>query len=135
MPRARVLCDDLQVLGSAFYLMDFVDGRIFWDPSLPDATPADRAAIYGGIIDAMAALHTIDPAAVGLADFGKPGNYFERQLRRWTEQSLTPAARRVSGWLARPRVGAAVLASTAVALIAGVVVAALIGRNDGPTTN
>ena len=69
-----------------FYLMDFVDGRIFWDPSLPDATPADRAAIYGGIIDAMAAVHTIDPTAVGLADFGKPGNYFERQLRRWTEQ-------------------------------------------------
>ncbi|WP_290889011.1 phosphotransferase family protein [Arenimonas sp.] len=80
------LSTDETVVGSMFYLMDFVDGRIFWDPSLPDATPAERSAIYGGIVDAMAALHTIDPVAVGLADFGKPGNYFERQLRRWTEQ-------------------------------------------------
>jgi aminoglycoside phosphotransferase (APT) family kinase protein len=69
-----------------FYLMDFINGRIFWDPSLPDSAPAERAALYEGIIDAMAAIHRIDPAAVGLADFGKPGNYFERQLRRWTEQ-------------------------------------------------
>jgi aminoglycoside phosphotransferase (APT) family kinase protein len=66
--------------------MAFVDGRIFWDPSLPDSAPAERAALYEGIIDAMAAIHRIEPAEVGLADFGKPGNYFERQLRRWTEQ-------------------------------------------------
>ncbi len=80
------LCTDESVIGSMFYLMAFVDGRIFWDPSLPDSAPAERAALYEGIIDAMAAIHRIDPAAVGLADFGKPGNYFERQLRRWTEQ-------------------------------------------------
>lgn len=80
------LCSDESVIGSMFYLMQFVDGRIFWDPSLPDATPAERAAFYDAIITAMAAMHTVDPAAVGLADYGKPGNYFERQLRRWGEQ-------------------------------------------------
>jgi aminoglycoside phosphotransferase (APT) family kinase protein len=80
------LCSDESVIGSMFYLMGFVDGRIFWDPSLPDMPPADRADIYVAIIDAMAALHTIDPVAVGLAAYGKPGNYFERQLKRWSEQ-------------------------------------------------
>jgi aminoglycoside phosphotransferase (APT) family kinase protein len=80
------LCTDESVIGSMFYLMAYVDGRIFWDPSLPEATPAQRGELYGAIIDAMAALHTVDPAAVGLADYGKPGGYFERQLRRWSEQ-------------------------------------------------
>ena len=80
------LCTDDAVIGSMFYLMSYVDGRIFWDPSLPDMTPAQRGDIYLGIIDAMAALHTVDPAAVGLADYGKPGGYFERQLKRWGEQ-------------------------------------------------
>ena len=80
------LCSDVSIIGSMFYLMSFVDGRIFWDPSLPDMDPAGRSDIYTGIIDAMAALHTIDPETVGLGDYGKPGNYFERQIRRWTEQ-------------------------------------------------
>ncbi len=80
------LCADDAIIGSMFYLMAFVDGRIFWDPSLPDLSPPERGDIYGAIIDAMAALHAIDPAAAGLADYGKPGNYFERQLRRWGEQ-------------------------------------------------
>lgn len=80
------LCSDASIIGSMFYLMSFVDGRILWDPSLPDMDPAGRGDIYTGIIDAMAALHTIDPEAVGLGDYGKPGNYFERQIRRWTEQ-------------------------------------------------
>lgn len=80
------LCRDESVIGSMFYLMSFVDGRIFWDPSLPDMAAADRADIYLGIIDAMAALHTIDPVAVGLGDYGKAGNYFERQIKRWSEQ-------------------------------------------------
>ncbi|MCX7034645.1 MAG: phosphotransferase [Arenimonas sp.] len=80
------LCTDESVIGSMFYLMSFVDGRIFWDPSLPDLAPAQRGDIYVAIIDAMAALHTVDPAAVGLADYGKPGGYFERQLKRWGEQ-------------------------------------------------
>ena len=80
------LCTDESVIGSMFYLMSYVDGRIFWDPSLPDLAPAQRGEIYLAIIDAMAALHTVDPAAVGLADYGKAGGYFERQLRRWGEQ-------------------------------------------------
>lgn len=80
------LCRDESVIGSMFYLMSFVDGSIFWDPSLPDMAAADRADIYLGIIDAMAALHTVDPVAVGLGDYGKPGNYFERQIKRWGEQ-------------------------------------------------
>jgi len=80
------LCSDASIIGSMFYLMSFVDGRILWDPSLPDMDTAGRGDIYTGIIDAMAALHTIDPVAVGLGDYGKPGNYFERQIRRWTEQ-------------------------------------------------
>jgi aminoglycoside phosphotransferase (APT) family kinase protein len=80
------LCSDEAVIGSMFYLMSFVDGRIFWDPSLPDMEATGRADIYLGIIDAMAALHTIDPVAVGLSDYGKPGNYFQRQIKRWTEQ-------------------------------------------------
>ena len=80
------LCRDESVIGSMFYLMTFVDGRIFWDPSLPDMDATARADIYLGIIDAMAALHTVDPVAVGLGDYGKPGNYFERQIKRWSEQ-------------------------------------------------
>lgn len=80
------LCTDESVIGSMFYLMAYVDGRIFWDPSLPESTPAQRGELYAAIIDAMAALHTVDPAAVGLADYGKPGGYFERQLKRWSEQ-------------------------------------------------
>src|SRR4249919_3342544 len=80
------LCRDESVIGSMFYLMEFVDGRIHWDPSLPGMEPAERAAHYAAIIDTLAALHGIDVAAVGLADYGKPGNYFARQLSRWGEQ-------------------------------------------------
>ena len=80
------LCADESIIGSMFYLMSFVDGRIFWDPSLPDLAPAQRGELYRAIIDAMAALHTVEPATVGLADYGKPGGYFERQLKRWGEQ-------------------------------------------------
>lgn len=80
------LCTDESVIGSMFYLMDFVPGRVHWDPSLPDMTPAQRAAHYEAIIATLAALHSLDPAAIGLGDFGKPGNYFARQVHRWTEQ-------------------------------------------------
>lgn len=88
VPVARPLhlCEDTTVIGSMFYLMAHVDGRIFWDPSLPEFEPAARAAHYDAIVDTLAALHAIDPVAIGLADFGKPGNYFERQLQRWTAQ-------------------------------------------------
>lgn len=74
-------------IGRMFYVMAFVDGRIFWDPALPEATSdAERGAIYDAMNATLAALHDVDVAAVGLADFGKPGSYFERQLVRWSGQ-------------------------------------------------
>jgi len=88
VPVARPLhlCTDPSVIGSMFYLMEFVEGRIFWDPSLPELDPAQRGACYEAIIRTLAALHAVDPVAAGLADYGKPGNYFGRQVRRWSEQ-------------------------------------------------
>lgn len=84
--RAHVLCEDPAVIGSAFYLMDHVAGRIFWDPALPGLANAERAALYDELNRVMAALHRVDPAAVGLGDYGKPGHYIERQVARWTRQ-------------------------------------------------
>ena len=92
VPVARPLhlCMDEAVVGTAFYLMEHVDGRVYWDPSLPEVEGASgrdaRTAIHHAVIDTLAALHAIDPAAVGLGDYGKPGNYFARQLARWSEQ-------------------------------------------------
>ncbi len=84
--RAHVLCEDLSVIGSMFYVMDCVEGRVIWDPRLPDLTVEQRRAHYSELGRVMAALHNVDPAAVGLADYGKPGNYIERQVARWTRQ-------------------------------------------------
>ena len=84
--RAYALCEDTGVIGTAFYIMDCVDGRILWDPSLPGMTNENRAAHYDELNRVIAELHRVDPAAVGLADFGKPGNYIERQVGRWTRQ-------------------------------------------------
>ncbi|MBI3283448.1 MAG: phosphotransferase family protein [Burkholderiales bacterium] len=80
------LCTDEDVIGRAFYIMEFVDGRVLWDQSLPGMTPAQRAEIYDEMNRVMAQLHSIDYAAIGLADYGKPGNYFARQIDRWTRQ-------------------------------------------------
>jgi aminoglycoside phosphotransferase (APT) family kinase protein len=80
------LCRDETVIGSMFYLMQYVEGRVFWDPSLPEIAPADRAGYFDALIVTLAALHRIDIAAVGLSDYGKPGNYFGRQIARWGEQ-------------------------------------------------
>ena len=83
-----VLCEDESVIGRAFYVMEFMDGRVLWDQSLPGLTPTERGAIYDELNRVMAALHTVDVAAVGLADYGRPGNYFERQIGRWSKQYL-----------------------------------------------
>ncbi len=80
------LCTDDSVLGTMFYVMENVSGRIFWDGALPAQTPAERSAIYGAQIDTLAQLHTYDPDAIGLGDYGRPGNYFARQVERWTKQ-------------------------------------------------
>ncbi len=87
-PAARqyTLCTDESVIGRAFYLMEYVDGRVLWDQSLPGMTPAERGAIYDEMNRVIAQLHTIDYAAIGLAEYGKPGNYFGRQIDRWTRQ-------------------------------------------------
>ncbi len=81
-----LLCTDSDVIGSMFYLMAAVDGTVHWDPALPDLQPTQRRHVHDQAIDTLAAIHGIDIAAHGLADYGKPGNYFERQIRRWTEQ-------------------------------------------------
>lgn len=80
------LCEDETVIGTAFYVMDCVDGRVLWDPQLPGLEPAQRAALFDEMNRVIAALHTVDPAQVGLTEFGKPGNYFARQIARWTKQ-------------------------------------------------
>ena len=87
----HLLCEDEAVIGRAFYVMQFMDGRVLWNQSLPGSSRAERGAIYDEMNRVMAALHRVDPAAVGLADFGKPGSYFERQIGRWSKQYLASA--------------------------------------------
>jgi len=87
VPETYVLCEDDAVIGSMFYVMEYKEGRILWDPTLPEASDnAERAAMYDAMNRTMAALHNVDVDRVGLADFGRPGNYFERQLSRWSKQ-------------------------------------------------
>ncbi|HEY9026457.1 MAG TPA: phosphotransferase [Burkholderiaceae bacterium] len=84
--KMHLLCEDESVIGRAFYVMQFVEGRVLWEQSLPGFTREGRAAIYDEMNRVIAALHTVDVAVAGLADFGKPGNYFARQIGRWTKQ-------------------------------------------------
>jgi aminoglycoside phosphotransferase (APT) family kinase protein len=86
VPRMRALCEDVGVVGTAFYVMDFLEGRIFRDARLPGMAPSERAAIYDNLNATLARLHGVDFAAIGLADYGRPGNYFQRQIDRWTKQ-------------------------------------------------
>ena len=84
--RAYHLCEDRSVMGTLFYVMSFEEGRIFWNPALPELPRADRAICYDSVLKTMAALHDVDVCALGLADYGRPGNYFERQIEVWTKQ-------------------------------------------------
>lgn len=84
--RPYALCTDDSVIGSMFYVMELVDGRSLADGSLPDETPETRAAMYRSLTTTLAGLHNVDHGAVGLGDYGRPGNYFERQVGRWTKQ-------------------------------------------------
>lgn len=107
VPVAKMLalCEDESVIGRAFYIMEFVSGRVFWDQSLPELTPVQRREVYLAMNNTLAALHTVDPASIGLADYGKPGNYFERQISRWSKQyqaSVTdpiPEMDKLMAWL------------------------------------
>ncbi len=85
-PKTFANCEDPNVIGTAFFIMDYVDGRIFWDASLPDLAVDDRAQIFCALVDTLADLHLIDYGKAGLGDFGKPGNYFGRQIDRWSKQ-------------------------------------------------
>jgi aminoglycoside phosphotransferase (APT) family kinase protein len=107
VPEVYALCEDASVTGSAFYVMEFLDGRVFWDPRLPGLAPADRRAMFQSMNDVIAALHSVDHVAVGLADFGRPGNYMGRQIARWSRQyqasetEKLPAMDRLIDWLPR----------------------------------
>jgi aminoglycoside phosphotransferase (APT) family kinase protein len=86
VPRMRAYNDDASVIGTAFYVMDFLEGRIFRNARLPGMAPAERAAIYDNLNATLAQLHQVDVQAIGLADYGRPGNYFQRQIDRWIKQ-------------------------------------------------
>jgi aminoglycoside phosphotransferase (APT) family kinase protein len=108
VPRALALCEDASVIGTPFFVMRYVPGRIFWDPLLPELKePAERRALYEELVRALSALHMVDPAAVGLGDYGKVGGYVERQVQRWSKQyeasrtGEVPAMDALTAWLAR----------------------------------
>ena len=100
-----VLCEDESIIGTAFYVMEYVDGRIFWGPLLPGVSKEERFAVYDAMNATIAQLHTLDCEKLGLADFGKPGNYIGRQIARWTKQYLAseteniPEMNRLIDWL------------------------------------
>ncbi len=122
--RMHVLCEDESVIGRAFYLMDFIDGRVLWEQSLPGLQTDERAAIYDEMNRVLAALHSVEVKAVGLSDFGRPGNYFNRQIRRWSQQykaSITepiPEMDRLMAWLPE-HLPASALDETQVAIVHG----------------
>jgi aminoglycoside phosphotransferase (APT) family kinase protein len=95
VPRTYALCEDPEVIGTAFYIMAYVPGRVFADPRLPGLTARERAGIYDAMGRVLAHLHTVDWQALGLADFGRPGNYFARQIHRWTSQYRASETERI----------------------------------------
>ena len=103
--RMHLLCEDESVIGRAFYVMEHVAGRVLWDQTLPDMAREERSAIYDEMNRVMAALHRVDPVAIGLGDYGRPGSYFERQTARWSKQYLAsvtepiPEMDRLIDWL------------------------------------
>jgi aminoglycoside phosphotransferase (APT) family kinase protein len=120
VPAAHVLCEDEAVIGSIFFVMDQVPGRVLADPMLPELTPAERRALIHDYVDTLAKLHSVDVGATGLDDFGRPGNYFERQISRWgrqyqeTETTRLEEMHRLLAWLQQ-----AVPEQTATAIVHG----------------
>jgi len=105
VPRTFCLCEDDSVVGTAFYIMEFVEGRVFWDQTLRDLPKDERAQVYDSMNAALAALHSVDFAAIGLDGFGKVGEYRERQIHRWSktyrisETDMIPEMERLMEWL------------------------------------
>ena len=95
VPKTHLLCEDADVIGTPFFVMDYVDGHPMTDAGLPDRSPGDRRTIYQSIIETLARLHTVDWHAVGLAEYGRPGNYVARQVRRWTTQYRASETERI----------------------------------------
>ncbi len=95
VPRPLAFCGDDAVVGTMFYVMEHVAGRVFSDCAMPDLSPAERAQVFDSVNETLARLHTLDPVALGLADFGRPGNYFARQVSRWTAQYLASSTDRI----------------------------------------
>ncbi len=86
VPAMLHMCEDASVIGTPFYLMQWIEGRVITDGSLPNISVSDRGRLYEELVRILAALHSIDPSAVGLSDFGRPGNYYTRQISRWSRQ-------------------------------------------------
>ena len=107
VPATYGLCEDPEVIGAIFYVMEAVEGTIHWDGTLPDLKPAERRRVYEAMIGTLARLHNVDYEAIGLGDYGRPGNYFARQVERWTKQyrasetDRIEAAERLIAWLPR----------------------------------
>jgi aminoglycoside phosphotransferase (APT) family kinase protein len=105
VPETIALCEDAAVIGTPFFVMRYVPGRVIADPSLPGFTPAERTALYEDLVRVLAALHRVSPESVGLADFGRAGNYYSRQISRWSRQYLEskteeiPAMEALMEWL------------------------------------
>ncbi len=101
VPATRLLCDDARVIGTPFFVMDFVEGRILRDPALPEVAREERGTFYEAMADTVARIHKVDYAAAGLSDYGKPANYLARQVTRWTQQYLAARARPIApmDWL------------------------------------
>jgi len=105
VPHTRLLCEDASIIGTPFFLMDYVEGRVFWNQSLPELPREERTAVFDEMNRVIAALHRVSCETVGLGDYGRPGNYLERQIARWTQQyrgSATqpiPAMDRLIEWL------------------------------------
>ena len=105
VPEPLLHCQDETIVGTEFYVMEFVEGRIFWDLDLPACDASERSAIYDHVNETIARLHSFDVEKLGLGDFGKPGNYFARQISRWSKQYVAsetediPAMNRLLKWL------------------------------------
>ncbi len=95
VPRPYVLCTDEEVVGTMFFIMEYVEGRILWEVDLPDSSPEERGALYDHMNQTIADLHNFDVAGLGLSEFGRPGNYFERQISRWTKQYLASETKKI----------------------------------------
>jgi aminoglycoside phosphotransferase (APT) family kinase protein len=106
VPRVHAVCEDEAIIGTSFFVMDLVDGRIFWDATFPDVTIAERPAYFEAMNETIARLHSVDQVATGLSDFGRPGQYLERQIALWSRQYLgdeaagrDPAMEELIAWL------------------------------------